>query len=63
VAGYLDAVSPRCDVGPGDVDRAVREAFGALWVPPPDPERTTGRWHRSGGADFERVSKLAQAIE
>jgi len=46
----------------GDVDRAIRAAFEALWVPPPDAERTRPRWHRSA-ASFERVSKVTQPVE
>jgi hypothetical protein len=58
VANTLDALCRFCEPGPGDVDRAIRLAFEALWVPPPDPARTAGRWHRSA-AGFERISKMA----
>jgi hypothetical protein len=33
------------DPGPGDVDRAIREALVGLWTPPPDEEkRSLPRW-------------------
>ena len=45
VANILDAYSPFCEPGPGDVDRAVRAAFDALWIPPPDEEtKNSSRW-------------------
>jgi hypothetical protein len=31
---------PVCELGPGDVDRAVRRAFAAMWVPLLDETRT-----------------------
>jgi hypothetical protein len=44
------------DPGPGDIDRAVRQALVGLWVPPEtaDPPR----WDRATPG-FERVSKRA----
>jgi hypothetical protein len=45
----------------GDVDRAIRAAFEALWVPPPAIDRPYARWHRSA-ASFERISKAAQPV-
>jgi hypothetical protein len=63
VTGFLDALSPFCEPGPGDIDRAIRQAFAALWTPPPDAERkVVGRWHRSD-SNFDRVSKMAQPVE
>jgi hypothetical protein len=45
--------------GPGYVDRSVRRAFEALWVPPPDEAtKNASRWTRATPA-FERVSKRA----
>jgi hypothetical protein len=34
------------DPGPGDVDRAVRQALIGLWVPPGETELRPPRWHR-----------------
>jgi hypothetical protein len=39
VANTLDAFSPFCEPGEGDIDRAVRAAFAATWIPPLDTER------------------------
>ena len=47
------------DPGPGDVDRAVRQALVGLWVPPVFTElRAVARWDRATPG-FERVSKRA----
>jgi hypothetical protein len=47
------------DPGPGDVDRAVRQALVGLWVPPATEEvLRPSRWDRAAPA-FERVSKGA----
>jgi len=46
------------DPGPGDVNRAVRQALIGLWVPPDETELRPPRWHRVTPA-FERVSKRA----
>ena len=47
------------DPGPGDVDRAVRQALVGLWTPPESIELRAGpRWDRNAPA-FERVSKRA----
>jgi hypothetical protein len=63
VANILDAYSPFCDPGPGDVDRAIRAALVGLWVPPPVEEvKNASRWNRSV-AGFERISKAAQPVE
>jgi hypothetical protein len=59
VANILGAYSPFCEPGPSDVDRAIRAAFEALWVPPPVEEvKNASRWNRAAPA-FERVSKRA----
>jgi hypothetical protein len=58
VGNILGAFSPFCDPGPGDVDRAIRQALDGLWVPPFDD--TTGppsRWDRA--APSLRASKRA----
>ena len=44
------------DPGPGDVDRAVRQALIGLWVPPDETELRPARWHRVTPG-FERASK------
>ena len=45
--------------GPGDVDRAVRQALVGLWTPPAIEElQRPPRWDRATLA-FERVSKRA----
>src|SRR6516162_6279450 len=45
--------------GPGDVDRAVRQALVGLWTPPAIEEfQRPPRWDRATPA-FERVSKRA----
>jgi hypothetical protein len=36
----------QADPGPGDVDRAVRQALIGLWVPPEETELRPPRWHR-----------------
>jgi hypothetical protein len=47
------------DPGPGDVDRAVRQALAELWTPPPiEQVRVPPRWHRDSPR-FERASKRA----
>jgi hypothetical protein len=49
--------------GPGDVDRAIRQALVGLWIPPAIEEvKSSSRWDRSD-ASFERVSKQAQPVE
>jgi hypothetical protein len=45
------------DAGPGDVNRAVRQALVGLWVPPAVEERPA-RWSRSAPR-FERASRRA----
>jgi hypothetical protein len=58
VAATLGAY-PHCDVGPGDVDRAIRSALVGLWTPPPITElQKPSRWDRDV-PDFERASKRA----
>jgi len=42
--------------GPGDVDRAVRQALIGLWFPPEETELRPPRWHRVTPR-FERASK------
>ena len=50
---------PHCDPGPGDVDRAIRQALLGLWVPPAFEEvRAVARWDRHAPA-FEKISKSA----
>ena len=44
------------DPGPGDVDRAVRQALIGLWIPPQETELRPARWHRVTPG-FERASK------
>jgi hypothetical protein len=47
------------DPGPGDVDRAVRQALVGLWTPPAFEEvQRPPRWDRAT-PEFERVSKRA----
>jgi hypothetical protein len=47
------------DPGPGDVDRAVRQALVGLWTPPAFEEvQRPSRWDRNT-PQFERVSKSA----
>jgi hypothetical protein len=47
------------DPGPGDVDRAIRQALVGLWVPPAVAEvRTPARWSRNTPR-FERASRRA----
>jgi hypothetical protein len=61
VTNILDAYALFCDPGPGDVDRAIRQALIGLWIPPADAEqRAVPRWNRSAPR-FERVSKQAVA--
>jgi hypothetical protein len=57
VANILDAYAPFCEPGPGDVDRAIRQALVGLWIPP-NLEETRGRWARNAPR-FEKVSKQA----
>ena len=47
------------DPGPGDVDRAVRQALVGLWVPPVLAELRPARWE-SDTPQFERISKGAR---
>jgi hypothetical protein len=57
VAAILGAYAPICEPGPGDVDRAIRQALVGLWVPPPATETLRpARWHRRAPR-FERVSR------
>ena len=59
VANILGAYSPFCEPGPGDVDRAIRQALVGLWIPPATEEvRGVSRWD-SNTPRFERVSKRA----
>jgi hypothetical protein len=59
VANILGAYSPFCEPGPGDVDRAIRQALVGLWIPPAIEEvRAVSRWD-SNAPRFERVSKRA----
>ena len=49
--------------GPGDVERAVRQALVGLWTPPAIEEfQRPPRWDRATPA-FERVSQQAQPVE
>jgi hypothetical protein len=59
VANILSAYSPFCEPGPGDVDRAIRQALIGLWIPPAIEEvRGVSRWNQAK-PKFERVSKRA----
>ena len=59
VANILSAYSPFCEPGPGDVDRAIRQALVGLWIPPAIEEvRGVSRWDQAK-PKFERVSKRA----
>ena len=59
VANILGAYSPFCEPGPGDVDRAIRQALIGLWIPPAIEEvRAVSRWDQVN-PKFERVSKRA----
>ncbi len=58
VANTLDAYSPFCELGPGDVDRAIRAALVGLWVPPTIEPRTVPRWARNTPC-YEPISKQA----
>jgi hypothetical protein len=59
VANILGAYSPFCEPGPGDVDRAIRQALVGLWIPPAIEEvRAVSRWDRAAPA-FDRASKRA----
>jgi hypothetical protein len=59
VANTLGAFSPFCEPGPGDVDRAIRQALIGLWVPPATEEvKASSRWDRAAPT-FNRVSKRA----
>jgi hypothetical protein len=58
VAAILGA-RPHCEPGPGDVDRAIRQALVGLWTPPATEEvLRPARWGRAAPS-FERVSKGA----
>jgi hypothetical protein len=63
VANILDAYCPFCEPGPGDVDRAIRQALVGLWVPPAIEPRTVGRWARPNGARFDKISKMAALVD
>ena len=59
VANILGTYSPFCEPGPGDVDRAIRQALVGLWVPPATEEvKASSRWDRAAPT-FNRVSKRA----
>jgi hypothetical protein len=59
VANILGAYSPFCEPGPGDVDRAIRQALIGLWEPPATEEvRAVSRWDQAR-PKFDRVSKAA----
>jgi hypothetical protein len=48
------------DPGPGDIDRAIREALVGLWTPlPDDTARGVSRW-ASSAPHYERASKRAR---
>lgn len=52
-----------CEIGPGDCDRAIRQALVGLWVPPSiEEKKATPRWHRRA-ANFDQISKGAVAAE
>jgi hypothetical protein len=46
------------DPGPGDVNRALRQALLGLWTPPVIEVRSPARWSRSSPR-FERTSRRA----
>jgi hypothetical protein len=46
------------DPGPGDVNRAVRQALHGLWTPPVIEVRSPARWSRRTPR-FERTSRRA----
>jgi hypothetical protein len=46
------------DPGPGDADRAVRQALVGLWIPPVLTELRPSRWDRDAPR-FDRASKRA----
>jgi hypothetical protein len=46
------------DPGPGDVNRAVRQALVGLWTPPIVEVRSPARWSRNTPR-FERASRRA----
>jgi hypothetical protein len=58
VANILSACSTLYEPGPGDVDRAIRQALVGLWQPHPDrltPAAThPSRWNRPA-LGFDRV--------
>ena len=58
VANILGAYSPFCEPGPGDVDRAIRQALFGLWTPPFEETRGVSRWDRAMPS-FARVPKRA----
>jgi hypothetical protein len=59
VASILGAYLPFCESGPGDVDRAIRQALIGLWIPPATEEvKASSRWDRPKPR-FEKVSKQA----
>jgi hypothetical protein len=51
-----------CDLGEGDVDRAIRQALVGLWISRRRSKiRAVSRWDRNE-AGFDRISKMAQAV-
>jgi hypothetical protein len=50
-------LAARPELGPGDVDRAVRAALVGLWVPPVETERPA-RWDRAAPR-YEKASRRA----
>jgi hypothetical protein len=56
VERVASSLGAHADPGPGDVDRAVRQALAGLWTPPAIAEPP--RWSRDTPR-FDRVSKLA----
>ena len=56
VERVAQVLGARSDPGPGDVDRAVRQALVGLWTPPAITEPP--RWSRAAPR-FERSSRRA----
>ena len=55
----INAYSSFCEPGPGDVDRAIRQALIGLWIPPATEEvKASSRWDRAS-PKFEQASKRA----
>jgi hypothetical protein len=55
-ARVFASLAGREELGPGDVDRAVRQALVGLWTPPEVTELRAPRWDRDTPG-FERASK------